>query len=85
MDLKSELKKILMLLIKKVDLKTSKLYYNLGDQSDVLMLTTTQTNINNLKTYPFYKFFLYTAEGERITLYDKSLEATCVMTFGSDQ
>ena len=78
-------KKDINVAYQKVDLKTSKLYYNLGDQSDVLMLTTTQTNINNLKTYPFYKFFLYTEEGERITLYDKSLEATCVMTYGSDQ
>ena len=78
-------KKDINVAYQKVDLKTSKLYYKIGDQNDVLMFTTTQTNINNLRSYPFYKFFLYTAEGERITLYDKSLEATCVMTFGSDQ
>ncbi|MBR3661269.1 MAG: hypothetical protein IKN63_05170, partial [Bacilli bacterium] len=68
----------------KVDLKSGKLYYNIGND-DILMLTTTQTNINNLESYPFYKFYLYTSEGQKITLYDKSLEAKCVMTYGDEK
>ncbi|MBO6243192.1 MAG: hypothetical protein J6O41_01300 [Clostridia bacterium] len=78
-------KKDINVAYEKVDLRNSKLFYNLGDQNDVLMLTTTQTNIKNLMTYPFYKFFLYTIEGKKIKFYDKSLEATCVMTYGSEQ
>jgi len=73
-------KKKIKVAYQKADLKNCKLYYNIDNKDDVLMLTTTQTNMNNIENYPFYKFFLYTAEGTKITLYDKSLEATCVMT-----
>ena len=58
------------------------MFYNLDGNTDNLMLTAKQTNIDNKVEYPFYKFYLYTAEGKLITLYDHSLEATCVMTFG---
>ena len=67
-----------------VDLKTSKLYYDIGDNKENLMLTTVQTNIDNLKYTPFYKFYLYTADGEKITLFDKSKKVTCFMTIGDN-
>ena len=66
-----------------VDLKTSKLYYNINNKNDILMSTTTQTNINSLKDYPYYKFYFYTSDGKLITLYDKSATMSCVMTYGS--
>ena len=65
-----------------IDIKTSKLYYNLDNQNDVLMSLSTQTNINNLLTYPFYKFFLYTSDGTKITTYDHNTNITCNMTYG---
>jgi len=67
-----------------VDLKTSKLYYDIGDNKENLMLTTVQTNIDNKKYTPFYKFYLYTADGEKIVLFDKSKKVTCFMTFGDN-
>ena len=63
----------------KVDLKASKLYYNVDNKNDNLMLASIQTNINNLKEYPFYKLLFYTSNGERITLYDKTKSITCYM------
>ena len=68
-----------------VDLKTSKLYYNIDNVNDNLMLTSVQTNIDNLKDYPFYKFLLYTSSGDRITLYDKSINMKCKMIFGINE
>ena len=78
-------KKNINIAYQKVDLKNSKLYYNLDNTNDVLMSLSTQTNINNLLTYPFYKFILYTDEGKRITTYDKSIEVTCIMYHSTNQ
>ncbi len=64
-----------------VDLQSSKLFYDNGDSLETLMLTSEDTYINNLKDYPFYKFYLYTSSKEKITHYDHSLEATCKMTY----
>ena len=64
-----------------VDLESSKLFYDLGDSLETLMLTSEDTYINNLEDYPFYKFYLYTSAGEQITHYDHNLEATCKMTY----
>ena len=63
-----------------IDLKNSQLYYDIGDGKENLMLTSVQTNINNLEVCPFYKLYLYTSKGERITLYDKTISSSCVMT-----
>ena len=68
-----------------VDLQKSKLYYNIDNTNDILMSTSIQTNINCLKDYPFYKFLLYTSNGERITLYDKSKDISCKMTYGNEE
>ena len=76
-------KKDIEVAYQKVDLKTSKLYYNIDNVNDNLMSLTAQTNINNILYYPFYKFFLYTSDGEKITLYDKSVKTTCVMTYST--
>ena len=65
----------------KVNLKTSKLFYDKGDGKENLMSTTVQTNINNLEYTPFYKFYLYTADGKKITLFDRSKKVTCFMTY----
>ena len=65
----------------KADLKTSKLYYNIDNQNDILMSTSTQINIDNKNKYPFYNFYLYTADNEKITLYNPNLKATCLMTY----
>ena len=65
----------------KIDLKTSQLYYDVGDGKENLMLTSVQTNINNLEVCPIYKLYLYTEAGERITLYDKKISSSCVMTY----
>ena len=69
----------------KIDLKTSKLYYDLFDGKENLMLTTVNTNINNKKDYLFYKFYLYTAAGEKINVYDKRVTVTCKMTYGENE
>ena len=66
-----------------VDIKKSKLYYNIDNKNDNLMQTSTPTNINSLKNYPFYKLYFYTSDGKLITLYDKSATMSCVMTYGS--
>jgi hypothetical protein len=63
-----------------VDTKTSKLYYDKGDNKETFMSTEQETNIDNLKYTPFYKFYLYTSAGEKITVYDKSVKVTCKMT-----
>ena len=68
-----------------VDSKTSKLYYDKGDKKETFMSTETETNIDNLHYTPFYKFYLYTSSGERITVYDKSVKVTCVMTMVSNE
>ena len=65
----------------KIDLKTSQLYYDVGDGNENLMLTSVQTNINNLEVCPIYKLYLYTEAGERITLYDKKISSSCIMTY----
>ena len=44
------------------------------------MSTEQETNIDNLHYTPFYKFYLYTSAGEKITVYDKSVKVTCIMT-----
>jgi len=75
-------KKDINVAYQEVELKNSKMFYNLDGNTDNLMLTAKQTNIDNKVEYPFYKFYLYTAEGKLITLYDHSLEATCIMTLG---
>ena len=64
-----------------IDLKSSKLYYDLYDGKENLMKTTENTNINNKEEYLFYKLYLYTAEGTKITNYDHNLPVTCKMTF----
>ena len=64
-----------------IDLKNSKLYYDKYDGKENLMKTTEQTNIYNQKEYIFYKMYLYTAKGEPITVYDKSVKVTCKMTY----
>ena len=66
----------------KIDLKASKLYYDLFNGKEILMLTNVNTNINNKKDYLFYRFYLYTAAGERITVYDNRVNVTCKMTYG---
>ena len=63
-----------------VDTKTSKLYYDKGDNKETFMSTEQETNIDNLHYTPFYKFYLYTSAGEKITVYDKSVKVTCIMT-----
>ena len=62
-----------------VDTKKSKLYYDKGDNSEIFMSTTSETNIDNLHYTPYYKFCLYTSAGEKITVYDKSVKVTCIM------
>ena len=74
-------KKTVTVSYQKIDLKSSKLYYDIGDGVENYMTTTEQTNINNLEVCPFYKLYLYTANGEKITLYDKKISSSCVMTF----
>ena len=64
----------------KIDLKNSQLFYDIGNGKENLMLTTVQTNLNNLEVCPFYKLYLYTEKGERITLYDKTISSSCIMT-----
>ena len=64
-----------------IDLKSSKLFYDIGDGVENEMSTNVQTNINNLEVCPFYKLYLYTATGDRITLYDKKIESSCIMTY----
>ena len=66
-----------------VDLKSSKLYYNIDNKNDNPMSISTQTNINNLNYYPYYKFYFYTVDGTKITLYDKDATMSCAMTYGS--
>ena len=68
-----------------IDLQKSMLYYNLYNGKDNLMLTTEQTNIDNKKEYLFYKLFLYTPQGELITIYDKSIKVTCKMTYSKSE
>jgi len=68
-----------------VDTKTSKLYYDKGDNKENFMSTTSETNIDNLHYTPFYKFYLYTSGGEKITVYDKSVKVTCVMNMVSNE
>ena len=67
-----------------VDTKTSKLYYDKGDNKETFMSTTSETNIDNLHYTPFYKFYLYTSGGEKITVYDKAVKVTCVMIMESN-
>ena len=64
-----------------IDLKKSRLYYDLYNGKENLMKTTEQTNIDNKKEYPFYKLYLYTPEGELINIYDKSIKVSCKMTY----
>ena len=78
-------KKDINVAYQEVELKNGKLYYNVDGKIDNLMLITTQTNINSKNEYPFFKFYLYTADNKLITLYDHSLEATCAMTFGDSK
>ena len=59
-----------------IDLKNSKLYINKGDNKDTLMSPDVQTNVNNKEVCPTYKFFFYTKDGEKITIYDKTLNMT---------
>ena len=66
-----------------VDLKSSKLYYNIDNKNDNPMSISTQTNINNLNYYPYYKFYFYTVDGTKITLYDKDATMSCAMTYGT--
>ena len=66
-----------------IDLKASKLYYDLFDGKENLMQTTTATNINNKEEYLFYKFYLYTALGQKITVYDRNINVTCKMTYSN--
>ena len=64
----------------------SKLYINKQDASntETVMTTTTSTTVNNTIEYPFYKYVLYTEKGEKITTYDKTIEATSTMKFGDN-
>ena len=78
-------KKNINVAYKKVEMKNSKLYYNINNKNDILMLTNRQTNINSLQFYPFYKFYFYDTKGGRITLYDKSLQASCFMTYNKEK
>ena len=64
-----------------IDIKTSKLYYDIGDGKENLMITTAQTNINNLEVCPYYKFYFYTSKGEKVTLYDNKLKMESFLTF----
>ena len=66
-----------------IDLTKSKLYYDIGDKAEVLMLTTENTNIKNKEEYPSFKFYLYDSDGGIITTYDKSKTVTCKMTINS--
>ena len=70
-----------------IDSDKSRLFINKNDNTYVenVMSTTTTTVINNTVEYPFYKYVLYTKEGEQITNYDKSMNSTCIMTFGNNQ
>ena len=68
-----------------VDTKTSKLYFDKGDNKETFMSTETETNIDNLHYTPFYKFYLYTSAGKRITVYDKSVKVTCKMTMVANE
>ena len=45
------------------------------------MITTTQTNINNLEVFPYYKFYFSTSKGEKVTLYDTKLKMESFLTF----
>jgi hypothetical protein len=49
------------------------------------MSTTSETNIDNLHYTPFYKFYLFTSTGEKITVYDKSVKVTCIMNMVSNE
>jgi len=64
----------------KIDLKNSKLYYDIGDGKENPMSTSVQTNIDNKKVCPTYKLYLYTEKGEKITLYDKKINTTSLFT-----
>ena len=64
-----------------IDLQKSQLFYIIENEELNLMLTSTQTNINNLKYCPYYILHLYTATGERITLYDKKISVKCSMVY----
>ena len=66
----------------KIDLKSSKLYYDLYNGKETLMETSQTTNINNKEDYLFYKLYLYTADGAKITNYDHDIPVTCRMTYG---
>ena len=55
------------------------LYYDIGDGKEHLMLTIKRTNIDNLEYTPIYKFYLYTDDGDKITLFNKSKEVKCFM------
>ena len=68
-----------------ISLKDSKLYYDLFNGKEILMLTSEQTNINNKDNYVFYKFYLYNAQGKNISEYDKGIETSCKMTFGDSE
>ena len=43
------------------------------------MTPNNEIDIDNLHYTPFYKFYLYTEEGEKITEFDKSAKVTCIM------
>ena len=62
-----------------VDTKTSKLFYEKGDSQEIFMTPNNEIDIDNLHYTPFYKFYLYTEEGEKITEFDKSAKVTCIM------
>ena len=62
-----------------VDTKTSKLFYDKGDSQEIFMTPNNEIDIDNLHYTPFYKFYLYTAAGEKITEFDKSAKVTCIM------
>ena len=76
-------KKAVTVSYEKVDLNKSKLYYDLGDHIETLMLTTKKTVFNNKVEYPFYKFYLYDKNGKNVTHYDHSTKVTCKMSYGS--
>ena len=69
----------------KIDLKESKLYYDLFDGKENLMLSSERTNINNQKEYLFYKLYLYTSEGDNVTVYDRKIKITCNMTHSESE
>ena len=67
------------------DMKNNKLYINQGDNKETLMSPTVATNINNKEVCPTYNYYFYTKDGEKITLFDKSMETKATLIYGKDK